>query len=403
MAKPRRKLRPSARIPEDLPPAYAPRNGRITAATLSAIKEEKSLATFIPLFKKKMARLDQQGAATGQTQLITAGDFLTRDDDVGQPDQIEIGGYDVQQLAIQTPTIYPVTGPIFDPPTGGYAIGATAGRPFTITTGAATTVDTGYNNNLTEVYTVALRQALATRAQRTILVGTTTAGTASTINLTNNNFTGTSVTYNNDWLYTGEDAWGIVDYACKKHRCKNDEWGGGWSKRQDKWEDLTKAANYVAKLTNEQRAWRQWNNVLSTAKETRAQLEARQRREAQDQHEREERVRVERVLYEQRRDRAEKLLKFVLSQEQRGDYERNGFFFVRAPSGNRYRINKNGQHGNVYLVDDNGQELVSYCIQPREGLPDADAHVTQKLMLETAEAEFLRIANATFIRQRRAA
>ncbi len=49
----------------------------------------------------------------------------------------------------------------------------------------------------------------------------------------------------------------------------------------------------------------------------------------------------------------------------------------------------------VRLLDDKGQERVSYCIHPVEDVPAADKALAQKLLLETDEAAFLATANAT--------
>lgn len=92
------------------------------------------------------------------------------------------------------------------------------------------------------------------------------------------------------------------------------------------------------------------------------------------------------------RDRARALLLSMLSKQQRDQLERERFFEVVAQSQKRYRI-RQGTHGNVRLID-GGRESVSYCAQPL-GVPDEDAMLAQKLMIETDEAAFLRVANAT--------
>lgn len=93
--------------------------------------------------------------------------------------------------------------------------------------------------------------------------------------------------------------------------------------------------------------------------------------------------------------RAYRLLRALLTPEQRADLEQRNGFFVEAPSGNVYRIWK-GSHGNVKRVDPQNRqvELESLCIQP-SGVPDGDAMLAQKLLIETTEELFRATANIT--------
>lgn len=94
------------------------------------------------------------------------------------------------------------------------------------------------------------------------------------------------------------------------------------------------------------------------------------------------------------RDRARALLLSMLDVKQRETLERDQFFEVIArDSRRRYRI-RQGTHGNVRLLDDTGREVTRYCAQPT-GVPDEDAMLAQKLMIEHEEQSFLRVANAT--------
>lgn len=86
--------------------------------------------------------------------------------------------------------------------------------------------------------------------------------------------------------------------------------------------------------------------------------------------------------------RAMELLRSCLSVEQQAQLDENGCFRVTAPSGRVYTITQ-GYAGNVY------SQGWSYCIHMRSDLPEADHMLAQKLMIETDEAAFLRIANAT--------
>lgn len=88
--------------------------------------------------------------------------------------------------------------------------------------------------------------------------------------------------------------------------------------------------------------------------------------------------------------KARRLLLENVSEAQRQSLEAHGYFDVPV-NGRTYRIHQ-GTHGNVRRLE-NGVETVSLCAQPL-GVPACDAMLAQKLMLETDEAAFLRIANA---------
>jgi len=98
------------------------------------------------------------------------------------------------------------------------------------------------------------------------------------------------------------------------------------------------------------------------------------------------------------RIKAERLLRDFLTQEQKNDLTKYGFFKLYVKKGEEtkvYRIRR-GQHRNVDLMEELGGKLVprkSLCLHPSMAVPDADAMLVQKLMLETNEDEFLRIAN----------
>ena len=93
-------------------------------------------------------------------------------------------------------------------------------------------------------------------------------------------------------------------------------------------------------------------------------------------------------------DRAKKLLASMLTKQQREQLQRDRFFEVIAKaSRRRYRI-RYGTHGNVKLLNDKGEEVISYCGQPN-GVPTEDAMLAQKLQIEHDEDTFLRLANAT--------
>lgn len=102
------------------------------------------------------------------------------------------------------------------------------------------------------------------------------------------------------------------------------------------------------------------------------------------------------------RERAKNLLEQSLSAEQLEELKQKDCFHVESISADgtrrRYQIRR-GTHGNVKLLGANGQPLESLCIQPPD-VPVEDAMLAQKLMLETDEAEFRRIANISAVGRR---
>jgi hypothetical protein len=89
-------------------------------------------------------------------------------------------------------------------------------------------------------------------------------------------------------------------------------------------------------------------------------------------------------------DRSLRLLVRCLSKAQRDEFERSRSFTVRGRSGQPYRITY-GTTSNVEVVTRSGKVVSRLCAGPT-GLPTPAVMLAQKLMLETAESEFLRIA-----------
>jgi len=92
-------------------------------------------------------------------------------------------------------------------------------------------------------------------------------------------------------------------------------------------------------------------------------------------------------------ERAEKLLVSILSETQRAQFAAERRFTVHLPNGNRYIV-KQGRHGNIVRVNENGMEVEQLCVHvaPPE-VPDCDNMAAQKLMLEHSEPELRAIAN----------
>jgi len=143
----------------------------------------------------------------------------------------------------------------------------------------------------------------------------------------------------------------------------------------------------------QQAQWAQWQGGIVSArtKKRAAEEEARFRAEAEARRRRyEEECQKATEARRKAEARARALLMTSLSPAQRESLEKFRFFDIEI-GGKTYRIHQ-GTHGNVRQVE-NGREIVTFCAQP-EGVPAEDAMLAQKLMLETDEAAFLRVANA---------
>lgn len=103
----------------------------------------------------------------------------------------------------------------------------------------------------------------------------------------------------------------------------------------------------------------------------------------------EERARVQAAA----KEKARALLVAVLDEKQQKELESDGHFHVQTRNGERvYRL-KPGSPPQRVKGEDGARW--SYCIHPRESYPVDDTVAAFKLLLETDEDEFLRIANAS--------
>ena len=85
------------------------------------------------------------------------------------------------------------------------------------------------------------------------------------------------------------------------------------------------------------------------------------------------------------------LLLSALSPQQRVEYQEKHHLTLIIGD-KRYRIHK-GRTGNIQLLDGQDKVIKCFCIHPREQCPLDDNVLAQKLLLETNEEEFLRVAN----------
>lgn len=127
----------------------------------------------------------------------------------------------------------------------------------------------------------------------------------------------------------------------------------------------------------------------------RGREDALERRVDRDWQQRNEEARA-RALERAAADRlAMELLRSHLNPDQRRMLDAAGLFIVVAPSGARYRIRCGvGVVANIDAMEGEGDRVTHrLCCHLRQGLPMGDHLLAQKIMLEHAEGDFLRIAN----------
>lgn len=91
-------------------------------------------------------------------------------------------------------------------------------------------------------------------------------------------------------------------------------------------------------------------------------------------------------------ERAEQLLQDMLTEDEYRQLNRRGYLEVASPSRSRrtYRIPR---HQGQVKVCEEGVPVMALCVQSVEPIPDGDAVLMHKLMIEGNEEEYLRIAN----------
>lgn len=139
--------------------------------------------------------------------------------------------------------------------------------------------------------------------------------------------------------------------------------------------------------------WESWTQHYRISNEEfRAREERRERQ-------RQESIRIEGER-KAARERAQILLRESLSEAQREELANKGYFSLQSIARDgrirNYRI-RQGQVRNIQEVDASGRILSTICAHPRMRVPDEDAMLIQKLMLESQDGhdDFLRIANVS--------
>ena len=132
-----------------------------------------------------------------------------------------------------------------------------------------------------------------------------------------------------------------------------------------------------------------WQPAPLTAEEVAEQARQARQREEESLRATEERVRIAR----EAEARAAELLKANLNESQAREFESEQAFTVISKDGERrYKVTRGWQH-NVIKLDAHGKRLATLCAHPVHAVPESDNMLAQKLMLEHAEEEFLKIAN----------
>lgn len=148
---------------------------------------------------------------------------------------------------------------------------------------------------------------------------------------------------------------------------------------------------------------RQWKRVSSPAYKPRELTAEEKVAAARAEEERKERLRLEaeRLAAEEAKrkaeeevadKRAEELLVAALDAEQKAEYAKDKTFCVRTRTGRRYRIRR-AWSGHVARLGDCGREVERLCAHPSNRVPLPDNMLIAKLMLDTDEDRFRKVAN----------
>lgn len=143
-------------------------------------------------------------------------------------------------------------------------------------------------------------------------------------------------------------------------------------------------------------SWLQQHEMQSA---TREQIVERERQYREQRIRQEAEFAIASRIREAANGRAERILRESLSPKQCEELQAKGYFDLETirPSGERklYRIMR-GRSRNVQEIDaESGRVVKHLCAHPVALVPDADTMLVQKFMLESAEEDFLRIANVS--------
>lgn len=149
--------------------------------------------------------------------------------------------------------------------------------------------------------------------------------------------------------------------------------------------------------------WKDWAEASENDRETRLAELARRQQEQSAREQEQRRIQWETA---ESKERARILLEAYLDDEQVENLRKNNVVVITSEKREQFRIRR-GTHGNVEKLDEAGNALESYCIQPNDPtLPIEDVMLAQILHLKFAQEQFERVANKrdlrAFIRARAA-
>ncbi len=167
------------------------------------------------------------------------------------------------------------------------------------------------------------------------------------------------------------------------------------------WCEQTSATTTVATTTNLWGSWVTVREEYDGKHEVPADWVAKRveamRQYAEQQKKQQERAERERLARKAEEERAEALLLASLSPEQRAEWEQSKkITVVGGHTKNRYEIVKGRAH-NIFRLTAEGKRAVEFCVHVEDVVPDDDNVLSQKLMLECAEEELLKIANSRMV------
>jgi hypothetical protein len=137
--------------------------------------------------------------------------------------------------------------------------------------------------------------------------------------------------------------------------------------------------------------WQEWNiSAEAKSAQRRASAEQREQWRLYEEQRKQENEKRERE-WKEAQKRAEELLRSCLTPQQVEELDQKHHFHLLVGT-RKYRVNR-GRTRNIELIDEQGKVVKRLCAHPQDLVPDADTMLAQKLMLETNEQEFLKIAN----------
>jgi hypothetical protein len=160
------------------------------------------------------------------------------------------------------------------------------------------------------------------------------------------------------------------------------------------YEELDEPRN--SQESHAQRVAEMINNRPAQMSAEQAQAEhERQVEQACVEHERRtERLAQEAMRRETANQRARELLLSKLSPEQRDCFNKNKWFVVEGgQTKKKYRIKSHGYIANIDVLGDNGKVMHRLCVHCAHDIPLEDHLLAQKIMLELAENDIVKLAN----------